>query len=378
MNHWTLEDVKVTMNLSRTICFSAAVASSMLGLSTAPALGANAVIVQPVGASTTSPQFTPILQSIDQSGLSSGYTSGVTEFDTYEAATGHDNNNATQWKTGVAFPITATLDLGSALDINGLGLWGAFGTSNPDAFDVYSDTDDDFGNGGTTLLGSYNGSAAEGGSVAALFAGTTTQFLHVVINSNHGNVDTNIGEFAVRQYFPDTDGDGVPDIDDNCPNDPNVENVTQATIHATIADALASANPGDELVLGPCVFHETGLEAFDNNLLIRGQGPGLTIIDGDYAGRIYEHTGETGVVIKGVTFTEGLATSANGGGAISMFGGQLDVIDCHFVANDGNGHAFSAIDNSGGAAPRYSSSIVCFTTTSAVRPPRSAPVAPSR
>lgn len=92
------------------------------------ATSAQAAIVSPTGA-TASSQFSAdydIGNTIDQSGLSVGYTSGVTNFDTYLALNPTHTPVATgfEWFTpqGVR-EATVTYDLGGANTIDRLALW---------------------------------------------------------------------------------------------------------------------------------------------------------------------------------------------------------------------------------------------------------------
>ncbi len=97
---------------------------------------------------------------IDQSGLSLTYTSGVDGFDTYiglgptQPLLESDN----YWISSFGSTIgTITFDLGSSLTTTRLAFWsGGNERQAITSFEVYSDDDDDFGNGGTTLLGSFN------------------------------------------------------------------------------------------------------------------------------------------------------------------------------------------------------------------------------
>lgn len=86
------------------------------------------VIIAPVSATvdTNGPGFGSITNTFDQSGLSSGYTSGVTNFDAYIAT----NPTHTLTFSGFEFfgnlgttTLQVTYDLGSVKSINALALW---------------------------------------------------------------------------------------------------------------------------------------------------------------------------------------------------------------------------------------------------------------
>lgn len=162
-----------------------------------------ATILQPTAVSTTAEELTPISQTIDQSGLTASYVSGVTDFDTYVAATGHGNGNLNSWLSDLIFPKLVTFDLGSPFAIDGFALWQTFPETTLKDFELFSDTDGDFGNGGTTSLGLFTAADFENTEAGVLgqsfgFSATTTQFAHMSITSGHGGIDMRVGEFAFR------------------------------------------------------------------------------------------------------------------------------------------------------------------------------------
>ncbi len=161
-------------------------------------------IIQPTGVSTTANEFLPIGRTIDQSGLGAAYVSGVTDFDTFVAATGHNNSNATTWLSNLIFPKLVTFDLGALFGIDGFALWHTLPNTTIRDFDLFSDTDNNFGNGGTTSLGAFtapNSGGVSGHSFS--FSQTSTQFVHLRINNHYGGVDVRVGEFAFRSTIPE-------------------------------------------------------------------------------------------------------------------------------------------------------------------------------
>src|ERR1700726_3393494 len=74
---------------------------------------------------------------INQSGLSAGYTSGVTDFDTYVPVTTVANiNAAVEVGRAGAPPASFTFDLGSPSSMNAIAIWNLFGTSALNTFTV--------------------------------------------------------------------------------------------------------------------------------------------------------------------------------------------------------------------------------------------------
>ncbi|MGK7929917.1 MAG: discoidin domain-containing protein [Microcystaceae cyanobacterium] len=167
-------------------------------------------IVQPTGVSTSMGDIgSPfeIGNIIDQSGLSQTYTSGVDDFDTY-IGLNPTHTAASQLNSYWASSFSTTLgqitfDLGSTLTTTRLAFWGAnFVNQDITAFEVYSDDDGDFNNGGTTLLGNFNPTFSNDPNSAQVFDFTdaTTQFIHFNVTANGGSADfTTLGEVAFEE-----------------------------------------------------------------------------------------------------------------------------------------------------------------------------------
>ena len=146
---------------------------------------------------------------INQSGLSSPYVSGVTDFAAYLATTTHDSSGSlNSGFTGAqAPPGQFSLDLGSAQTINGLAFWDVANSGSVASFRLYADNDMNFGNGGLTLIGTFTATGGGFGEAQPVlgqvfnFAPITTEFLHVdVINMEGGtSLFPGIGELAVRE-----------------------------------------------------------------------------------------------------------------------------------------------------------------------------------
>lgn len=106
---------------------------------------AQAIIISPQSATASSerdPRF-DIGNTIDQSGLSDGFTSGVTDFDTYIASNPTHTSSArdNEWLTqpGVT-TATVTYDLGSVVTLDRLALWNEE-NSGINTFNILSSTD---------------------------------------------------------------------------------------------------------------------------------------------------------------------------------------------------------------------------------------------
>ena len=134
---------------------------------------------------------------IEQDGLSTGFTSGVTDFDAYIASNPTDNFAAGYWAS-TAGNTTGFLefDLGGVFDIELMALWnyGGAQTHNIVTFNLIADLDGDFGTGAITLLSGQTANTNTGPLAAVLpevftFASTEAQFVQLQVLSNNGNTN---------------------------------------------------------------------------------------------------------------------------------------------------------------------------------------------
>lgn len=186
-------------------------ASIIVACIAAPCVAQAAVIR---GGTVSSPQGSfggafDIQNAGNQSGLSQTYVSGTTDFATFVATTTHaspgsTNSGFTNSPSGFSSPQQFTLDLGSTFTINGLAFWATDNVGSVSRFDLYSDTDANFANGGLTLLGSFTAVGSNGGLDPAQvfsFAATSSRYFQINALSAVGgtNLTDGIGELAVRQ-----------------------------------------------------------------------------------------------------------------------------------------------------------------------------------
>jgi len=141
---------------------------------------------------------------IDQSGLSSGFVSGTTDFNSYIGGgpTHSSNSSAGAWVSSfMALDGRIDFDLGSTQVIQQVALWnGTSGsTAAIDEFVVFTSDDSTFTT--STNVGTFNNAQNDGldpfpVSVFDL-TDSTARFARIQINSNHGsNVITGMGEIA--------------------------------------------------------------------------------------------------------------------------------------------------------------------------------------
>ena len=176
------------------------IAVLLLGVS----LGAGAaVVVAPTGISASTSDFGgpfALINQINQSGLSAGYTSGVTDFDAFVAGTTHNGANALNSGFSVGPFGRFTYDLGGLIAINGIGLWETQNSGSVLSFDLYSDNDSDFSNG-ASLIGGFvataSGAAISSGQSFG-FGTVSAAFVHMAINTTNGGSQPGLGEVIFR------------------------------------------------------------------------------------------------------------------------------------------------------------------------------------
>ena len=161
-----------------------------------------ATIVQPTAVSTSMGSENAnfdVTNIINQSGLSQTYTSGVDDFDTYIGLNPtHSGNSGVRWFSSQPTG-QVTCDLGEELNTTRLAFWNGFSGGRVTSFEVYSDDDGDFDNGGTTLLGSFDPLALTGNPVSVEvfdFTDAITQFIHFNITGAGAPNATTVSEVA--------------------------------------------------------------------------------------------------------------------------------------------------------------------------------------
>jgi hypothetical protein len=141
----------------------------------------------------------------NQSGLSSSYVNGVTDFAAFtnSGVTHQTNEGGVTWfsKSGVPnFPLMLDFDLGASQNILSLALWNgtAGNTAAIKSFSVYTSGLADFST--LTHVGSFNNSmGVDGPEPVNVFdlANTNGRYLRMQVNSHYGNTwGTGIGEVA--------------------------------------------------------------------------------------------------------------------------------------------------------------------------------------
>lgn len=168
--------------------------------------GASSQAATVIGASSiSSPQGSfsgfELEDAINQSGLSIGYTSGVTDFSTYTATATHDSAgslNSGFTDTG-GLPQVFSFDLGAETWIDGFAFWEVDNIGSVTEFELFADDNNDFSDGSSASLGSFLVDANGSGLLAQIgsFSSVSTQFIHLNATLPVGLFD-GIGEFAFR------------------------------------------------------------------------------------------------------------------------------------------------------------------------------------
>lgn len=184
----------------------------------ATALPASAsVILQPTDISSAQGSYVSpwdLPQIINQSGLSSPYTSGVTDFDTYTATTTHNSESSANsgfTDSDAGYPQSIAFDLGSEMSVEALAFW-ADGTDGGSVtgFRLYPDDNSNPGDGTGPLMGSFTASASllsagpPDARVAQVFTfvPTTTRFVQMFVDDTEGGDGwfPAIGEVGFREF----------------------------------------------------------------------------------------------------------------------------------------------------------------------------------
>lgn len=146
---------------------------------------------------------------INQSGLSSGYSDGATDFDTYIASNPtHASNFLTNiWISGSGVSTgDFDFDLGDTFTIESFALWniGENDTWNVRGFVLLADDESTFT--GATILGTFNANPNTAPETAVLpevfaFAPTAARYVRMQVTSNNGGTNVAFGEAAFEAQF---------------------------------------------------------------------------------------------------------------------------------------------------------------------------------
>lgn len=188
--------------MSKTTALLTAAATAVMTLVVASAHATP--IVGPVSVSASIVDLGPgyaITNLINQSGLSSTYISGVTDFSTFVASATLTSSPSSSggWAstTGNQFPAFINFDLGVATTVSRMALWNDTDTQAIGAFQVFASADATFTN--LTSLGSFTGLVQNVGALAQVFDMTDATTRYIRISGSpilYNNGLLNIGEFA--------------------------------------------------------------------------------------------------------------------------------------------------------------------------------------
>jgi hypothetical protein len=181
-----------------------------------PTAGAEVVMLDPTSVtsamgSLSSGGYADLPNLINQSGLSSPYTSGVTNFTSYTNTTTALGGDQYTWTAAQGY-VTGNVDfyLGGTYTLDALSLWtlaGAAQTISVKQFTLLASNSSTFST--YTTLGTYT--ATEPGinstSVSAQvfdFTATSASYIRIEIQSNYGNMNySGMGEVAFGAVIPE-------------------------------------------------------------------------------------------------------------------------------------------------------------------------------
>ncbi len=174
---------------------------SLLTLASVPPANAGAIL-SPVSVVTSSLGGTTTAHIIDETGLSTMFVSGVTDYDVYTG--GNPTHLPLQflpptpnaWASGTGFAGKfMVFDLGHTFNILSFALWNQSNTSAVNGFTLSSAMDQNFTTGVTTL-GTFTAGIGLNLQVFTFLVAGTGEFVKLQINSGHGANNVNMGEVA--------------------------------------------------------------------------------------------------------------------------------------------------------------------------------------
>ena len=190
-----------------------AIALSTLVLTVQAESAFSSIIIQPASASTTAggvSGFVNISHTVDQSGLSAGYTSGVDDFDVYLASNPtHANAPSANRFTSASNEVPGQIDfdLGGTFTIESFASWNMGSSSgNPEPSGILDFTliaDDNAGFSSPTVLGSFTASTVGDffnmPAQIFTFASTQSSFVRMSITSTVNDSNFSLGEAAFEK-----------------------------------------------------------------------------------------------------------------------------------------------------------------------------------
>jgi len=155
----------------------------------------------------------PIVNLINQSGISAAYNSGVTDFNTFVGMTALSGNpsffGAGGWASAVgsSFQVNIDFNLGFVQNLTRMALWNDVDLQGLGNFKLYASDNASFSS--LTYLGSFTGYPGGVGHFAQVFDMTdaTTQYIRVEGSPGGNDLLLNIGEIA----FEGSTVDAVPE-----------------------------------------------------------------------------------------------------------------------------------------------------------------------
>jgi PEP-CTERM motif-containing protein len=181
------------------VLFVSGFAVTLLGAAAQPASAG--AILSPVTATASNTTGGDILHTIDQTGLSPTFISGVSDFDTYIAGgpthVSPDGSNA--WAgTVAALPIDLDFGLGGTYSIGDLALWTSYQGFSINRFTVF--TANNAGFVGAVNVGSFDANDTLPPMAAQIFslAPSVGSFLRLEILSDEGAPSVNLAEIGVE------------------------------------------------------------------------------------------------------------------------------------------------------------------------------------
>lgn len=185
----------------------------VLALASTAGVSHAGVILAPISVSVSAPGNFPATNTINQSGLSAPYTSGVTDFDTYVASTTASYTPSISTSLGDAAPPASffQFDFGSVVALDAIAIWNQSGSATLLSFTLESSLMSDFSVSQTTGTFFISEDGPPTAAQVRTFTLPALRYLRVNNITNNGfDEATRVNEFAFREFVADT-GPAVPE-----------------------------------------------------------------------------------------------------------------------------------------------------------------------
>lgn len=160
-------------------------------------------IIGAVSATTNMGELFPLVDAINQTGLSAHYISGVTNFDVFVPTTTHDSEPGTDFVANVVAG-TIIFNLGSVVSLDRTAIWD-FGPLDGNPTFATKDISLLWSANGITYtsIGDFTLAQSVGFAQVIALGNIQAQYIRMDVKSNYGGASSALGEIAFAQAVPE-------------------------------------------------------------------------------------------------------------------------------------------------------------------------------